>query len=473
MVPMNRSRALLASILAVVPAIALAAALALILSLLTFAGCSERDLSTLAPVPGNTDPLVFDDDFGSGVDYQAFAGSNTSEGIIAVDTAEKYQGTASLHITVPGPGDPAGVWVGGAFVASDFRDLSGYDALTFYARASVASSLNVAGFGNDNTGTSLYEASRADIPITTQWARVVIPIPRPEVLDHERGLFYLAEAYENNAGFDLWLDEIRFERLGTIDRPRPAMASKTVDGFIGSTVSLDDTRTTFRVGVGDVLVNHMPSYFTFSSSDPAVAVVRRGAVDLLGGGDATITAKLDTVTVDGEVTVDVLAPPASPAPTPVWPPADVISLFSDAYEDVPVDTWNAHWSGSTAEVSDYEIAGDDVKLITDLNFLGIEFLSHKIDASAMTHFHMDVWAPSGTNFRVKLIAFNASGVFIGQAELTFDAASDPAFVPGQWSRLEAPLADFQLAAPRDNLGQMALSTDDARTVFVDNVYFHK
>ena len=34
-------------------------------------GCSDRDLDDLAPAPANDDPVVFDDGFGAGVDYQA------------------------------------------------------------------------------------------------------------------------------------------------------------------------------------------------------------------------------------------------------------------------------------------------------------------------------------------------------------------------------------------------------------------
>ena len=45
--------------------------------------------------------------------------------------------------------------------------------------------------------------------------------------------------------------------------------------------------------------------------------------------------------------------------------------------------------------------------------------------------------------------------------------------PGIWSALDIPLADFALTAPWDHIGQLVLSTDDARTVFVDNVDFHK
>ena len=64
-------------------------------------------------------------------------------------------GTSGLDITIPGS---APFFSGGAFTDSTARDLSSFNALTFWAKASTAATLDVAGLGNDNTGTSLYMA---------------------------------------------------------------------------------------------------------------------------------------------------------------------------------------------------------------------------------------------------------------------------------------------------------------------------
>ncbi len=58
----------------------------------------------------------------------------------------------SLKISVPKRDDPDGGYAGGAFVAQNARDLSGYNALTFWAKASRAEVFDVVGFANDNTG---------------------------------------------------------------------------------------------------------------------------------------------------------------------------------------------------------------------------------------------------------------------------------------------------------------------------------
>jgi len=446
--------------------------LAALLVLSTLIGCSERDLSTLPQAPANDDPVVFDDAFGDGVDYQAFAGSKFDA--VALDTDQVHVGTASLRVTVPGPGATDGTYAGGAFTCANYRDLSSYDALVFYARSSVNSILDVAGFGNDNTGASLHDAQRSAIPLTTAWTLVVVPVPDPSRLNLERGLFFFAEGHENNVGFTLWFDEIRFVRMGTITDPRPVMASRSIDTFLGATVTAEDTRVTFAVNGEDVEVEHSPRYFDYFSSDESVVRTSGGLITAVGGGTARVTAKLDTVDVSGTITLNVLAPPDVPAPTPTLPAGDVIALFSDAYVNVPVDTWRAEWS-VCGPVEDLAIGGNDTKAYTGLVYAGIEFVTQLIDATGMTHVRLDVWAPVGSVFRVKLVDFGEDGVYdlpVDQAELAFHAGSTPAFVAGQWSVLDIPLDDFTLTS-RAHLAQIVISSTDARTVFLDNVLFHR
>jgi hypothetical protein len=432
-------------------------------------GCA-RHPGLLKPWPLSTDPIVFQDNFTGAVAFEAFGNSKLDA--LSTDTSEQYEGTGCLRVTVPNPG---GGYAGGAFTTARARDLSGYNALTFWAKASRPVTVDVAGLGNDNTGTSKFEARRNGIPLTTTWTRYVIPIPLPSKLTNERGLFFFAAAPQGGAGYVAWFDEMKFEKLDAISNPRPAMTPQILNSFVGATLNVAGTKTTFDVGPTDtVVVGHMPGYFTYTSSDPAVATVADGVIRIVGAGSATITAKLDTTLATGAVTLD--AAPFTPglAPTPTVPASNVISLFSNAYTNRPVDKWSADWD--VADVTDLSIFGDDLKLYTNLVYAGIEFTSHPIDASAMTHFHMDIWVPTGTLFRVKLVDFGADGVYGGgndsEHELSFDASSTPPLVNGSWVRLEIPLANFTNLQARAHLAQLVIS-GDTRTVYVDNVYFHK
>mgnify|MGYP001813731917 CR=1 FL=1 len=111
----------------------------------------------------------------------------------------------------------------------------------------------------------------------------------------------------------------------------------------------------------------------------------------------------------------------------------------------------------------------------DLNFVGILFDSIPIDASAMTHFHLDVYAPEGSNFKVKLVSFPPGGAGVETLDLVLDGTTTPVFVAGGWSALDIPLADFTTPDGFDwsAIGQLVLSTNDSRLVLVDNIHFHK
>ena len=86
--------------------------------------------------------------------------------------------------------------------------------------------------------------------------------------------------------------------------------------------------------------------------------------------------------------------PVTGAPAPGVPSEDVISLFSAAYDDVPVGSWSAE--PEEADVADAQAGGDAVKHYTDLRVATIDFGGTAIDAGAMTHLHIDVWTPDET-----------------------------------------------------------------------------
>jgi hypothetical protein len=442
-----------------------------LLGLLALCGCS-RDLPT-EPWPPIVDPVVFLDALGANVEFQAFAGSKLDA--LELDTTERHSGTTSLRFTVPPVGDPSGTYAGGAFVTRRTRSFTSYNALSLWVKGSRAATLDVAGLGNDNTGTSQFEARRSAIPVTTSWTRVLLPIPFSARLTDEGGLFFIAEGPEAGAGMTLWVDDVEFVNDATITNPRPALGPRTVQAFVGTTVNLDGaTSTRFAISGLDQIVTHSPGYFTYTSSDPLVVDVTDEVLSVVGSGTAVVTAALGSVPASGSVTVEATAPPPNPAPTPTLPAADVIALFSHAYPNVPVDTWSASWDN--ADVANVDISGNATKLYTNLVFAGIEFVTQPIDATAMTAFHIDVWVPSGTNFRVKLVDFGADGAFGGgddsQSELTFDGTTTPALETGTWVGFDIPLADFLGLTSRAHLAQLILS-GDTRTVFVDNAYFHR
>lgn len=443
------------------------------LLLLAVSGC-DRDLDLLAPADFPSDADVFLDGYGAGVSFQAFAGSKTDA--VQIDGNEAFRGDNSLRITVPAPGDPSGGYAGGAFVAIVGRDLTGYNALSFWAKGTVGATLDVAGLGNDNTGTSRYTAAVTNqFPLSSTWTRYVIPIPEPSKLTREQGLFYFAEGAEGGVGYTFWIDELEFVDLGTIADVRPAIPDQELVAEVGSTLEIEDATTTFDVAGTDVVVGTAPGYFTFASSDPGVALVDdAGRVELVGSGLATITATLGGVPAQGEITLRVAGPPTVAPPTPTLDGSEVTSLFSDAYDDQPVDTWSAEWD--QADVADVQVGGDNVKRYTNLVFAGVEFLSAPVDASTRTGIHIDVWVQDPSDLRLKLVDLGPDGVFGGgnesESEIVLGTDTDPSLQVGQWNSLDIPFSAFPGGLPnRGALGQLILSGASS-TLYVDNVYFY-
>ncbi|MFT6334498.1 MAG: hypothetical protein ACI86M_001231 [Saprospiraceae bacterium] len=167
----------------------------------------------------------------------------------------------------------------------------------------------------------------------------------------------------------------------------------------------------------------------------------------------------------------LLLEPAVAAPTPTLDAVSVISLFSDVYVNVPVDTWQTVWS--QADFEEVDVMGNAVLKYSSLDFVGAEAVMNPIDVTAMTHFHLDIWTPDAAQFRLKIVDFGPDGGFDGgddtEHELAFE---NPA--QGEWISLDLPLSDFIGLTTKSNIAQLIFAGGPAgaTTVFIDNVYFH-
>ena len=196
--------------------------------------------------------------------------------------------------------------------------------------------------------------------------------------------------------------------------------------------------------------------------------------DFNGEKSAETTHYFDDIVMSegGEVEEPVeTSEPTAPATDPNIDPTEVISLFSDVYPNVTVDTWRTDWSNATLE--DIEIDGNAVKKYSELNVAGIEATSNPIDATGMTHFRTDIWTGDATEFRIKLVDFGADGAYDGgddvEHEIVFEAPTQQ-----EWVSLDIPLSDFTGLTTKEHIAQLLfISTPSgANTVFVDNVFFY-
>ena len=450
------------------------------LILMTSVNC-QRNLSddaTLSTYSKNGQ--VFIDGFSSGLGYGAFGGSKYTA--FSVDTQVKYAGTASMRFDVPSVGDPGGAYAGGVFIDGSGRNLTDYDALTFWVKGSQAATLNEVGFGAD-FGLNKYKVSYENVPIDTNWKKIIIPIPDASKLIQEKGMFWYSEGPENGLGYTFWIDNVMYEKLGTIAHPQPAMMNgvdTSLQTFIGSNITLSGLTETFNMPSGinqTVLV--APGYYSFTSSNTSVATVNElGVVSVIGSGSCTIKATLGGQAVLGSLIINSLGA-FTPAPTPTQNAANVISIFSNAYTNVPVEYYNGYWGGSTTQgQADLHINGDDIIKYSQLNYVGIQFSQPTVDASQMTNFHIDLkvqnFTGAGNSVKIKLVDFGADSVYGGGNDSSYElTVTNPALPAGSWVSLDLPLSSFPTLTSRSHLAQIVLSSGSGITdILVDNIYFY-
>ncbi|MFV8838102.1 glycosyl hydrolase family 16 [Salinimicrobium soli] len=425
---------------------------------------------------------VYIDGFSTGLQYFPFAGSKLDA--FSVDTDVKYEGSSSMRFDVPNFGDPEGAYAGAIFPTSTPRDLSGYDALTFYAKATKAATINEIGFGND-FGENKYVVTKNNLRITTNWVKYIIPIPDPDKLIGERGMFWYAEGPEDNDGYTFWVDEIKFEKLGTVAQPRPAIFNgQDIEqlAFINVDIPITGLTQTFNLASGvNQTVNAAPSYYTFMSSNTDVAVVNeQGIISPVGIGSAEITALLGGVKAAGSMNLMVTGS-FELAPTPTRDPANVISIYSDAYNNINVDFYNGFFEPfqTTLGGDNINVNGNRIINYTNFNFVGIQF--GLVDVSAMTSLHLDILIPedislTGNDYvEVELQDYGADASPGGGDDAVSRVRIESSRLSsGEWASIDIPLSNFSSLSRRTNMGLLLFdSSANITEILVDNIYFYK
>ncbi len=451
---------------------------------LVFTVSCDRDLSDDAEVatfPKNGE--VFIDGFSAGLEYLPFGDSYFEA--FSVDAETRFNGSAAMRFDVPPVGDPNGAYAGAIFPDNGRRDLSDFDALTFYAKATKTASINEIGFGQD-FAENKYQVTLNGLDLTTNWRKYTIAIPDPSKLTEERGLFWYSEGPENGEGYTFWIDDLQFESLGTIGQPRPSIwngTDETIQTFLGVTTRIPDLKFTANLESGiDQTTSITPAYFEFTSSDPSVATVdTNGVVTAVGMGTAVITATLNGIEAAGSGTINVIGA-FEHAPVPMQNAEDVISIFSNAYVNEPVDYYNGYWAPfqTTQGQNDLTINGDDIIYYTDLNFVGIQFAvdAPTIDISQMTHFHIDLQVQdeiqSGDFVTVRLVDAGADNTLGTGDDASAEVTLNTTLVQGEWVSVDVSFAELSSLTSRSNLAQIVFVSDaTVSEIFVDNIYFYK
>jgi hypothetical protein len=453
--------------------------------LIVVSGC-ERELSdNVSELKFASTAEVYTDNFiGMGSDfYLPFADARPD--VFSIDDNEGFESNSSIRIDVPNDTDPKGPYAGAILrVDGAGRDLTGYNALTFYMKASQGVVLSDVGFGIDYLGDK-HQVTMSNITIGTPWSKVIVPIPDASKLLQERGVFWLAAetSATGGLGYVLWIDEIKFEKISTLRQVQSNIldgATSKVQAFVGSTIQITGLNSVFNLPDGqDVTIAGAPGYYEFSSSDTSVASVSElGEVTIKADGTADITATVGGVPAIGKL--EIGSEGALPrAPTPTHPEADVLSLFSDAYTPAADINFDPRFGGSNTVTTLVGAAGNQVLDYKSNNYTGIMFDATPLDGSDMNFLHVDVYVQdaSGTiGLEIRDIGGNkmletdeSNGNPIGDDKEY--RPSITGFTSGAWKSFDIPLAG-NIASQKANLGALIIVDGPDNFIF-DNIYFYK
>ena len=189
-------------------------------------------------------------------------------------------------------------------------------------------------------------------------------------------------------------------------------------------------------------------------------------VVLKGGAIATTEYLLE-----GFEVTEILSPVTS-APMPqARAESDYISIYSDAYNDVPGinynPDWGQQWQGSSYE--EFDLNGDKMLNYINLSYQGI-VINQNIDVTEMEFLHLDVWTADSPGVETSLISATN-----GEKPVWRDLTAN------EWTSIDIPISEFTdqglTVADIKEMKFVSQSwidgTGAAGSVFIDNIYFYK
>jgi len=149
--------------------------------------------------------------------------------------------------------------------------------------------------------------------------------------------------------------------------------------------------------------------------------------------------------------------PQEVSPTPINEANEVISLFSDSYDNIENIDYNPNW-GQATQVSEEQVQGDNVLKYTALNYQGTDFGENKQDVSSFDNLYLDYWTQDSTILKIFVIS-------PGPLETFFEVE----VVQQAWQSLVIPLSTFSDIVDLSDVFQLKIEGNG--TIFLDNIFF--
>ena len=253
----------------------------------------------------------------------------------------------------------------------------------------------------------------------------------------------------------IWFDNWYFWKTPTAPGTDATLSDLQVDGITVAGFSPTDLSYDVELPYGTTVVPTV----TATTNDPNASFIINVASSLPGTSEVVVTAQDGITILTYSINFTVAGPePTTAPPVPTHNEEDVISIYSDAYSNLPGTNYNPSWGQSTVVTVDYLIAGNNTLRYEGLNYQGTEYTNQ--DVSEYEYLHVDFWTANSTDLGIYLIS-------TGPAEKEYVFT----IVPETWVSVDIPLTDF---VPPVNLSDVfQFKVEGNGDIWFDNLYFWK
>jgi hypothetical protein len=173
-----------------------------------------------------------------------------------------------------------------------------------------------------------------------------------------------------------------------------------------------------------------------------------------------VTAYIDDFYYQSSTSAETM-PSANASTPPARNQYDLISIFSDAYENIPNVNFNPDWNQNTTVDEAFQIVSESQNTsleYSDFDYQGTTWGDTPQDISEMEFLHFDIWT-NDSSPRVYVIS---SG-----NEIPHQVASQP----GSWKSVNIPISG--ITGDVTNAREFKFSNGDGGKIYIDNLYFWK
>ena len=265
----------------------------------------------------------------------------------------------------------------------------------------------------------------------------------------------------NGSSNAIYIDNLYFYKKETDSEKDATLSDLKVDG--NSLTDFTPNKITYEVELlgGTTLV---PQITLATTTNASASRIITQASTIPGDATIVVTSEDGSITKSYTISFYIGAPNVNAPIPPGRNAVDVISIFSDTYNNISGANYNPDWNqnGFSSANAGFQPtgSGNAVLAYPDFNYQGIEFNS-VLDISAMEFLHLDIWTVKGISPTISVIS---SGTAIPKSIPNGD---------GKWQSIDIPVGNITGDLTRTIQLMFNEGIGSPSAIYVDNIYFYK